>query len=63
MGNKKYHVLICTAWYKSEINETEGSFVEEQARLLQAKGYKVSVVHPYLKGTFVGTLLDRKSEL
>lgn len=63
MDNKSYHIIIIASWYKSQDMPTSGSFIEEQARLLQKNGHKVSVLHPYLKGTFFGTISNRKNIL
>jgi len=53
-------ILILAGWYK----EAGGipNFIEEQARMLQRNGHKVSVLHAYIKGTFIDTLKSRKTE-
>lgn len=61
MQNKQLHILIVASWYKTEANPTQGSFIEEQARMLQKHGHKVTVLHPYLKGSFLETLSQRKT--
>ena len=60
MINKKLNILIVASWYKSESNLTYGSFIEEQARMLKRKGHNVTVLHPFLKGTFISSIRDRK---
>jgi glycosyltransferase involved in cell wall biosynthesis len=62
MNEKPLHILIIASWYKSDLEPTSGSFIEEQARMLQKRGHKVSVIHPYLKGTFLSTLKNRHTE-
>ena len=63
MHDKSLHILIIASWYKSIELPTNGSFIEEQARMLKNKGHKVTIVHPYLKGTFFGTLKNRTTEI
>lgn len=63
MENNHLHILILASWYKTNELSTYGSFIEEQARLLLNQGNKVILVHPYLKGTFLGTLKNRKTEI
>ena len=60
--DKLRSILIVTSWYKTKESPIEGSFVEEQARMLQNRGWKITVLHCYLKGTFFGSLTDRKNE-
>jgi L-malate glycosyltransferase len=62
MEFKPIRILIIASWYKANDSKTEGSFIEEQARTLQNAGHNVTVIHPYLKGTFISTILDRKSD-
>src|SRR5205085_12409501 len=40
------HILLITSWYKSKDDNLLGSFFEEQARALQAKGHKVGIIYP-----------------
>lgn len=60
--SKALKILIVASWYKDENNPVAGSFIEEQARLLQKKGHSVTVLHPFLKGTFLGTINNRKTD-
>lgn len=50
------HILIITSWYKNAQNPIAASFVEEQARMLQKKGHRVSILHAYINGTIKETL-------
>ena len=52
MKNQTLNILIVAAWYPSHKNPTEGSFIEEQVEMLQKLGHKITVLHPYLLGTF-----------
>ena len=62
MHDKSLHILIIASWYP-KMNDLSGIFVKEQAEMLFRNGYKVTVLHPYLKGTFYNSLKTRKSEL
>lgn len=61
MQSKSLHILIITSWYKTHELPHNGSFVEEQARMLQRKGHKVTIIHCHLKGTFIESLGDGKT--
>ncbi|MBO7432851.1 MAG: glycosyltransferase [Salinivirgaceae bacterium] len=54
------HILIVASWYKNAENPIAGSFIEEQARMLQRRGHTVAVLHVYINGTFRDTLSGRK---
>ncbi|MBO7124897.1 MAG: glycosyltransferase [Bacteroidales bacterium] len=54
------HILIVASWYKNAENLIAGSFIEEQARMLQRRGHTVAVLHAYINGTFRDTLSGRK---
>ncbi len=54
------HILIVTSWYKNAETPVGGSFVEEQARMLQKRGHTVGLLHAYVTGTFVDTLRGAK---
>jgi len=54
------HILIVASWYKNSENPIAGSFIEEQARMLQRRGHTVAVLHAYINGTFRDTLSGRK---
>ncbi len=55
MKNKP-SILIVSSWYPSPNNPTNGSFVHEQAKMLQYFGHNVVVVSPQLNGSFKDTL-------
>lgn len=55
------HILIIASWYKSRNAPNAGSFIEEQARMLQRAGHEVSVLHAFLQGTFKDTLKGVKT--
>jgi teichuronic acid biosynthesis glycosyltransferase TuaC len=59
MSEKSLHIIIIASWYKNTEQPTIGCFIEEQARMLQKIGHKVTIIHPYLKGTFFSTLKKR----
>ena len=61
MQNRKLNILIVASWYKTETNSTYGSFIEEQARMLQKRGHAITVLHPFLSGTFLGSIRNRKT--
>ncbi len=59
MTNKKLNILLLASWYPSASNPNEGSFIMEQATLLRENGFDVTVVHPFMLGTFFNTLGKR----
>jgi glycosyltransferase involved in cell wall biosynthesis len=63
MKDKNLHILIIASWFKSPEYPLSGIFIEDQARMLMKNGHQVTLVHPYLKGTFWSSLKDRKSEI
>jgi L-malate glycosyltransferase len=62
MADRILNILIIASWYKSDDIPTNGSFIEEQARLLYKSGHNIVVIHPYLKGTFLNSLVNRKTD-
>jgi glycosyltransferase involved in cell wall biosynthesis len=62
MSEKSLNILIIASWYPNN-SDLSGIFIKEQAQLLLRKGHQVTVIHPYLKGTFLGTLKNRKAEI
>ena len=54
------HILIVASWYKNAENPIAGSFIEEQARMLQRRGHTVAVLHAYINGTFRDTISGKK---
>lgn len=59
MANKKLNILLLASWFPSASNPSEGSFIMEQATLLRENGFDVTVVHPFMLGTFFNTLGKR----
>jgi glycogen(starch) synthase len=57
------HILIVTAWYPSPDSPSTATFVRDQVRMLCDRGFRVTVVHIYLKGTFRETLFNRKNDI
>jgi len=56
MVDKPLNILIVASWYPEDAHPTNGSFVEEQAVMLLKAGHRVTVLHPYLTGTFLNSL-------
>ncbi len=54
------NILVIASWYKDSENPIAGSFIEEQARMLQRRGHTVMVLHAYINGTFRDTLSGKK---
>jgi glycosyltransferase involved in cell wall biosynthesis len=61
MKYNKLNILIVASWYPSINEPFNGSFIEEQAIMLMNNGHNVTVLHPYLKGTFINSLSHRKT--
>jgi L-malate glycosyltransferase len=59
MSDKPLKILIVASWYPDAKQPTSGSFVEEQALMLQKAGHTVCVLHPYLMGTFFSSLFKK----
>lgn len=62
MPNKTQNILIIASWFDPTNKTPQGSFILEQAQMLQKRGKTVTIFYPHLKGTFFNTLHDRKSE-
>jgi glycosyltransferase involved in cell wall biosynthesis len=56
MISKPLNILVVASWYPNVAEPTYGSFIEEQVRMLLDYGHKVTVLHPELTGTFLGSL-------
>ncbi len=56
MTNQRLSILVIASWYPSVESPTAGTFVQEQVQMLSSYGHKVTVVHPYMLGTFVRSL-------
>ncbi len=52
MNKHSLHILLIASWYPSKENPTAGSFVQEQAHMLRDFGHQVTVIHPFMLGTF-----------
>jgi len=59
MVNKSLNILIVASWYPNDAQPTNGSFVEEQVQMLLREGHSVTVLHPFLTGTFMSSLLQK----
>ena len=44
--------MVVASWYPSASAPNEGSYVQEQARMLLKAGHRVTVLHPYMLGNF-----------
>jgi glycosyltransferase involved in cell wall biosynthesis len=56
MSVRPLNILIVASWYPDDQHPTNGSFVEEQAQMLVKAGHRVTVLHPFLMGTFLDSL-------
>lgn len=54
------NILVIASWYKDSENPIAGSFIEEQARMLQRRGHTITVLHAFVNGTFKDTLSGKK---
>lgn len=54
------NILVIASWYKDFENPIAGSFIEEQARMLQRRGHTITVLHAFINGTFKDTLSGKK---
>jgi glycosyltransferase involved in cell wall biosynthesis len=55
MRDNSLNILLIASWYPSKENPTAGSFVQEQAHMLRDFGHQVTVIHPFLLGTFANS--------
>lgn len=46
------HILVIVSWYKTPENPIIGTFLEEHARMLKNKGYKVGILYPSFNANF-----------
>lgn len=60
MQNNSLHILIVASWYPSDDKPTVGSFIKEQAEMLSQYGHTVTVLHPYLLGTFKESIFKKE---
>jgi glycosyltransferase involved in cell wall biosynthesis len=56
MRDKSLNILLIASWYPSKEHATAGSFVQEQAHMLREFGHQVTVIHPFMLGTFANTI-------
>ncbi|MEY3048903.1 MAG: hypothetical protein RL365_941 [Bacteroidota bacterium] len=56
MRDNSLNILLIASWYPSKENPTAGSFVQEQAQMLRDFGHEVTVIHPFMLGTFANTI-------
>lgn len=61
MSVEKLNILIVASWYPSKDNPTAGSFVHEQALMLRDFGHQVTVIHPFMLGTFASSITKRST--
>jgi glycogen(starch) synthase len=52
MEIKPLNILLIASWYPDDLAPSQGSFIEEQAVMLQQRGHSVTVLHAFLLGTF-----------
>jgi glycosyltransferase involved in cell wall biosynthesis len=56
MNKHSLNILLIASWYPSKENPTAGSFVQEQAHMLRDFGHQVTVIHPFMLGTFANAI-------
>ena len=56
MRDNSLNILLIASWYPSKENPTAGSFVQEQAHMLRDFGHQVTVIHPFMLGTFANAI-------
>ena len=61
MRDKSLHILLIASWYPSKEHATAGSFVQEQAHMLRDFGHQVTVIHPFMLGTFARSITKRST--
>ena len=54
------NILVIASWYKDSENPIAGSFIEEQARMLQRRGHSITVLYAFINGKFKDTLSGKK---
>ena len=59
MNKHSLDILLIASWYPSKENPIAGSFVQEQAHMLRDFGHHVTVIHPFMLGTFVNAMTKR----
>ncbi len=61
MRDNSLNILLIVSWYPSIEDPTAGSFVQEQAHMLRDYGHQVTVIHPFLLGTFASSIKKRST--
>jgi glycosyltransferase involved in cell wall biosynthesis len=61
MRDNSLNILLIASWYPSMEHPTAGSFVQEQAHMLRDHGYQVTVIHPFMLGTFASSIKKRST--
>jgi glycosyltransferase involved in cell wall biosynthesis len=61
MRDNSMNILLIASWYPSMEQPTAGSFVQEQAHMLRDNGHQVTVIHPFMLGTFASSIKKRST--
>jgi glycosyltransferase involved in cell wall biosynthesis len=61
MRDNSLNILLLASWYPSMEHPTAGSFVQEQAHMLRDYGHQVTVIHPFMLGTFASSIKKRST--
>ena len=61
MRDNSLNILLIASWYPSMEDPTAGSFVQEQAHMLRDNGHQVTVIHPFMLGTFASSITMRST--
>jgi len=61
MRDNSMNILLIASWYPSMEQPTAGSFVQEQAHMLRYHGHQVTVIHPFMLGTFASSIKKRST--
>ena len=61
MRDNSLNILLLASWYPSKADPTAGSFVQEQAHMLRDYGHQVTVIHPFMLGTFASSITMRST--
>ena len=59
MRDNSLNILLIASWYPSMEDPTSGSFVQEQAHMLRDFGHQITVIHPFMLGTFSNSIAKR----
>ena len=61
MRYNSLNILLIASWYPSMEHPTAGSFVQEQANMLRDHGHQVTVINPFMLGTFASSIKKRST--